>query len=426
MHTGGGSLRPVTMAVVGAGDRGSTYAKYALLHPDRAKVVAVAEPNPHRREKMVREHGIPEHAAFDDWQALAERERLADAVIISTQDAMHTGPAVALAERGYHILLEKPMAPTEEECKRIVRAALSNHIIFAVCHVLRYTTYTRVLKSIVDSGMIGEVVSLQRLEPVGYWHQAHSFVRGNWRREDQSSFMLLAKSCHDIDWMRYIVGKRCAAVSSFGGRSHFRPEKKPPEASDRCLDCDYESKCPYSAKKIYMVFLRGGTHGWPLSVITDEVSEESVAKALREGPYGRCVYGCDNDVVDHQVVNMEFEGGQTASFTMTAFTRARAREDRVFGTRGEIQGDGSEVRVHDFLTDTTVVFRTDDTDSPPLGGHGGGDYHLIDTFVRAVALNDSALILSGPLETLETHLVTFAAERSRRERCVVEIDISHE
>ncbi|MHA2020639.1 MAG: Gfo/Idh/MocA family protein, partial [Candidatus Thorarchaeota archaeon] len=312
--------------------------------------------------------------------------------------------------------------PDEDSCKRIVKTALANKILFAVAHVLRYTAYTRKLKEIIDSGVIGDVISLHRLEPVGYWHQAHSFVRGNWRREDESSFMLLAKSCHDIDWIRYIVGKRCRAISSFGSLVHFREENKPVNSGERCLSCSYEPKCPYSAKKIYLGFISRGETGWPVSVITPDVTEENVIEALMDGPYGRCVYLFDNDVVDHQIVNMEFEGGQTASFTMTAFTEAGGRRTSIFGTRGEIYGDGSTIRVFDFLSDSVETYDASASSTMALEGHGGGDYGLIKAFVSAVAENDADKIISGPEETLESHLMVFAAEKSRKERKTILMD----
>ncbi|MHA2070621.1 MAG: Gfo/Idh/MocA family protein [Candidatus Thorarchaeota archaeon] len=415
-------MKPIELVIVGAGDRGTVYASYATENPHLAKVVGVAEPREFHRQRMVDTHGIPPENVFTDWKDLSKRERFADAVVIATQDSMHLGPATTLANKGYHMLLEKPMAPDEDGCKRIVKTALANKILFAVAHVLRYTSYTRKLKEIIDSGVIGDVISLHRLEPVGYWHQAHSFVRGNWRREDESSFMLLAKSCHDIDWIRYIVGKRCKAISSFGSLIHFREENKPANSGERCLSCSYEPKCPYSARKIYLGFISRGKTGWPVSVITPNVTEESVIKALLDSPYGRCAYLCDNDVVDHQVVNMEFEEGQTASFTMTAFTEAGGRRTSIFGTRGEIYGDGSTIRVFDFLSDSVETYDTSLDSTMALEGHSGGDYGLIKAFVSAVAENDANRILSGPEETLESHLMVFAAEKSRKERRTILMD----
>ena len=413
-------MKPVELIIAGAGDRGFVYASYAKKHPDKARIIGVAEPRDYYREKMVKDHGIQEDNIFSDWNDMAKKPKFADAVIITTQDHMHKDPAIAFTKKGYHILLEKPMAPDEKSCREITKTALSKNVILAVGHVLRYTKYTQHLKGIIDSGLIGDVVSVQHLEPVGFWHQAHSYVRGNWRNEKQSSFMLLTKSCHDMDWIRYIIGKRCKSVSSFGSLSHFKKENKPSIAGSNCLECDYEPQCPYSAKRIYLSLVKHGKVGWPVSIVTPNTTTTGVIKALREGPYGRCVYDCDNDVVDHQVVNMEFVDGETATFTMTAFTKARPRETRIFGTRGEIYGNGTKIQVFDFLTGRSEIIDIAEDDTDALSDHGGGDYGLIEAFVNAVAENDKSKILSGPEESLESHLVTFAAEKSRRERKVID------
>ncbi len=415
--------QPVTAIVVGAGGRGMTYSMFSQEHPDRLKIVGVAEPLEYNRSKMVAAYNLPAENVFSDWKELASKPRLADMVIIATQDAMHAEPAIAFAEKGYAILLEKPMAPTEADCQRIVKAAKENQVLFGVCHVMRYTHYTQKLKALVDSGLIGEVVTMQHLEPVGYWHQAHSFVRGNWRNEQESSFMLLAKSCHDLDWIRYIMGEPCQSLSSFGSLKHFRKEEKPAEAKEatRCLHCDYEPECPYSAKKIYLGRLAQGNAGWPVSVVTPDPTVETLTAALETGPYGRCVYECDNDVVDHQVVNIQFASGKTATFTMTAFNQAAHRKTRIFGTRGELYGDGENIEHFDFMTDKTTVISTVESDGTQLGGHGGGDYGLMDRFVAAVCEQNPNLVLSGPDESLETHRMVFAAERSRRNHTVEDL-----
>lgn len=409
------SKKPVTLLIVGAGDRGTGYSQYARAKPGAARVVGVAEPRDHQREEMVRNHRIPAQNVFTDWKDAAKRERMADAVIIATQDAMHKDPAVAFARKGYHILLEKPMAPNEADCIAIANAVRKAGVLFAAGHVLRYTIYTRALKRMLAAGAVGDIVSVQHLEPVGYWHQAHSFVRGNWRNEKESSFMLLAKSCHDMDWIRHVVGVPCRALSSFGSLMHFRKENRPRGAAARCLDCQVERNCPYSAKRIYLGLLRRGCKGWPLTVLTPDVTAKSILSVLRDGPYGRCAYACDNDVVDHQVVNMEFDGGRTAVFTMTAFTSMKyGRMTRIFGTRGEIHGDGKILTHDDFLTGRRKVLDTSKLPQPLLGGHGGGDGGLIHAFVTAVATGEQAHILSGVDETLESHRMVFAAEKSRR------------
>ena len=418
------AMKKVTLLCVGAGGRGTTYCSFALEQPARLQVVGVAEPREFYRQRVVQAHQIAPDLVFRDWREAAARPRMADAVVIATQDAMHAEPAIAFANLGYQILLEKPMAPTADECRRIVAAVKRNRVLFGVCHVLRYTAYSRQLKALVAGGAIGDVVNIQHLEPVGYWHQAHSFVRGNWRNTAESTFMLLAKSCHDLDWLRYIMAVPCQAVASFGGLNHFRKAAKPAAAGQalRCLDCAYEAQCPYSAKKIYLGRFAQDIKTWPVDVLTPDVTAENLETALRQGPYGRCVYECDNDVVDHQVVNLQFAGNRSASFTMTAFNNADHRQTRVFGTRGSLEGNGVTIRHTDFLTDTTQTIDTNtNSDGSVLGGHGGGDFGLMDSFVRAVAEHDATQILSGPDESLESHLMVFAAEQARLENRVVEL-----
>jgi predicted dehydrogenase len=410
-------MKPVTAIIIGAGERGNIYASYSLLHPEELKITGVAEPRDYYRKSFADKFGLKN--SFKTWEEAASKPQIADAAIIATQDALHAEPAIEFAGKGYHILLEKPMAPNPEDCRRIVKAVRQSNILFSVCHVLRYTHYTKKIKAMVESGKIGEVVSIQRLEPVGFWHYAHSFVRGNWRRADESSFMLLAKSCHDIDWLHYIMGEKCRAASSFGSLFHFKSSNKPEGAAARCLDCPVENKCPYSAKRIYLSNIKKGYAGWPVSVITTDLTEEGVIKALREGPYGRCVYSCDNDVVDNQVVNMVFEKGQTASFTMTAFTEFALRKTIIFGTEGRLEGDGQVINHYDFLTDKTSRINVNLEENGGLQGHGGGDYQIMKHFVKALRKKDKKYILSGVDETLESHLIVFNAEKSRCENRVV-------
>ena len=405
--------RELTIAVVGAGSRGTAYARLAGAGAVPARVVAVAEPRADYRKRLADEHDIGITLQFADWREMASRPRLADAAVIATLDRQHAEPALAFADLGYHLLLEKPMATTEADCRQIVRAAKRNRVLLAVCHVLRYTPYTRALKKLLASGECGELASVQRLEPVGWWHQAHSFVRGNWRREDESSPMLLAKSCHDIDWIRHIVGRRCTSVSSFGSLKHFRAEDGPPGAGERCVACAVEPGCAYSAVRFYNGLFDSGQTGWPLDVLTPFPDRESIARALATGPYGRCVYASENDVVDHQVVNMEFEDGATAAFTMTAFARPRPRVDNLFCTKAEVSGDGRHLEIFDFLSETSRTMDTFAEGFSAADGHGGGDAGVVDAFLTAIARDDPSLI-ADPGEVLESHRIVFAAERSRR------------
>jgi len=414
--------KPVTLLVIGAGDRGTYFGKYAVHYPDKAKVVGVAEPRQYQREFLKKQNDIPDENVAEDWKEFISREKFADAVIIATPDALHAEIAVAFAKKGYHLFLEKPMANSEEDCRRVAKTAKDNSSIVSVGHVLRYNFITQKIKEIINRGAIGDIASIQHLEPVGYWHYAHSYVRGNWHDEKKSSSFLLAKSCHDLDWISYIVGRKCKAVSSFGALKYFREENKPDGAAEYCYECPHEPECPYSAKKIYFGFLKKGKTDWPVSVVTPNPTEESLTEALRTGPYGRCVYQGVNDVVDHQVVNMFFEDNITASFTVTAFTEEAYRKTTIFGTRGELYCDGDIIRVYDFLTDKTEIFDLKVmAEDSKLSGHGGGDFEWIKSFISAVAENDPSKILSGAEETLESHLMVFAAERARKENCVVNL-----
>ncbi|MFJ5725274.1 Gfo/Idh/MocA family protein [Streptomyces sp. NPDC093149] len=401
------SDRPVRVALVGAGNRGLTYAAWIKAHPERARLVAVADPRPAARAAAGAE------LEFDDWRPLVEGDAIADAVIVATQDRNHVEPVLALARAGYAILAEKPLAPSEAETRTLIEGVEKAGVLFAVCHVLRYTPYTDLVKEVVGSGVLGELVSVEHLEPVGWWHYAHSYVRGPWRSEQASSPMLLAKSCHDLDWISYVTGERIEQVASFGGLKHFRPENAPAGAAERCLDCAVEDGCPYSALKLYVPTLREHGSVWPVTHVTDSTDETELLTALREGPYGLCAYRVDNDVVDHQVLAMQLSGGMTATFTMVAFTEQTDRQTRIFGSHGWLRGDGKRVTVHDFRTDEVTVHEVDTSGSNAAEGHGGGDTALVDAFVHAVATGDPAAVRSGTKATLGSHLAAFAAERAR-------------
>ncbi len=416
--------KPVSVIIIGAGGRGQGYANLIKELGDRATVTAVAEPREFQRNAIGEKFNIPEEKRFHCWSEVAKLPKFADAVFICTMDGLHEAPALAFAKLGYNILLEKPIAPTAEASRRIADAIREAGVIFGVCHVLRYTVYTRMFKKILQSGRIGKVISLQHLESVGHWHQAHSFVRGNWRNEKESSFMLLQKCCHDVDWIRYLMDRPCDSVASFGSLQHFTAENQPEGAGDRCTECpaEIEQNCPYSAMKIYLrdrIFKN--QRGWPTDIITDDLTTDGVLKALKKGPYGRCVYKCDNDVVDNQVVCMSFKDGCTAEMTMTAFC-GDGRVTRVFGTKGSICGDGEKIVITDFMTGEVETVDTNiANDGGILSGHGGGDGGIVDSFIAAIETGDTSHILSGLDESLESHLMTFAAEESRRTGNVVKI-----
>lgn len=406
---------PVRLAVIGAGNRGQAYLDWVRSNQDRAVLVAVADPRSSARYEIRR--GFADVHEYEDWRPLmAAADALdLDAVIVATQDRDHVQPCLAVAESGLALLAEKPLGVTAEECETIVAAVQRADIPFAVGHVMRYTPYTDLVRRVIGSGRIGEIINVQHLEPVGWWHAAHSYVRGNWRSTALSSPMLLAKSSHDIDWLMYVTGKSIESVASFGNRSHFRESAAPDGSAERCLDCAVEPDCAYSAKKIYLEpTQRSGRLQWPATVVTDGESEAELIEALASGPYGRCVYRCDNDVVDHQVVALRFDDGTAGTFTMTSFSEHANRRTQFFGSRGSIDGDGDSIEVFDFATGERERIDVATQGSFDAGGgHAGGDNGLISAFVQALATGDRSLIRSGPMETLRSHLSVFAAEESR-------------
>ena len=412
-------LKKVSVIIVGGGGRGTIYAQLLREIGERAEVVAVAEPRDFFRNRIAQMHGVPAENTVADWRELAARPKFADAVIIATQDRMHLEPTLGFSEKKYHILLEKPLAPDLSGSRELVAAVARNGIIFSVCHVLRYTEFTRKLKSLIAAGTIGKILSVQHLEPVGHWRFAHSFVRGNWRKEADSSSVLLSKSTHDLDWIRYIVGAAPKRVSSFGSLMFFKKENQPEGAADRCTECAMEKECPYSAPRFYLGRIRSGDTGAYVESVTGTPTEESVLANLRTGPYGRCVFACDNDVADHQVVNVEFENGATAAFTLAGCSKYGDRRVTIFGSLGEIYGDGERLSVFSYLSGTTQEI---DIPAPAVADrHGGGDFNLLNEFIEAVRTGDTQGIVSGAEISLETHELAFAAEMSRKESRVVEM-----
>ena len=284
-------MKKLTAIVVGYGSRGSAYASFAMKNPDQLQIVAVADPNPIRQQTAMQRHGLTEEKIYNSWEDIVQLPRMADFAIVGTQDNMHYGPAMALIEKGYHLLLEKPMAPTPEECARITEAAERKGVHVMVCHVLRFTQYWRAIKNILDSGRIGKPMSIMHMENVGHIHQSHSFVRGNWRNSKESNSMLMQKSCHDMDILQWLVGERCAKIQSFGGLHHFTRENMPAGAPDRCVKgCPVAEQCHYNAVKLYY---DDKDNLWFRSVAAktiDMPTDEQVMEAITYGPYGRCVY----------------------------------------------------------------------------------------------------------------------------------------
>ena len=411
-----------TVAIAGCGSRGyGAYSIHAKQMPDRMKIVAAADLIPERLERMAKEYDLPREMCFSSAEEMLKQDKLADVLFVCVQDRDHVRLAVEGIKKGYDILLEKPISPDLYECAQIVKVAKEYHKAVTVCHVLRYTPFYQKIKDLIDAGVIGEVANITAVESVGYWHQAHSFVRGNWRNSKETSPMILAKSCHDMDILLWLSGKKCKSVSSFGNTFLFRADKAPEGAALRCLDgCKCKESCPYDAEKIYLdnkaTGFRQGNSQWPCDVLSMNPTEESLLQAIQEGPYGRCVYHCDNDVVDHQVVNMEMEDHSTISFTMCAFGQKVHRTIRVMGTMGQIEGDTEDfiIRCTPFGGETQVIDINALAKDTSLSGHGGGDAQLIrELFDQAQNPDAAKEPLTSVERSVESHFVALAAERSR-------------
>ncbi len=412
-----------TWILIGGGMRGETYTSIARESGD-FELVALAEPIKERREALQKRHGLTDAQVYESWEPLLSQPKMADAAVIATMDRDHFAPAMAAIERGYDILLEKPVSPDPAECVAIERAAKERGVSVLVCHVLRYTPFFRALKNIIDSGRLGRVMDIQHEEAVGHIHQSHSFVRGNWCNSEKSSPMLLQKSCHDMDILQWLIGKRCLRIQSFGSLSYFHEGNKPEGAPARCIDgCPHAAACPYDAVRLY---LDDKNNGWFRQTATKLPSptDADVERALRTTDYGRCVYACDNDVVDHQIVNMEFEDGVTCSFSMCAFTEG-GRHIRIRGTRGELTADmgAPTLRLFDHKTRQAEYIPIADCvlNDTIVGGHGGGDNGIVATFRRQL-YGETDVSLADISVSVSNHMIAFAAEESRRTGQVVDVE----
>ncbi len=405
----------ITCALLGAGSRGrEVFGRYILEHPGEVTAVAVAEPDDKKRALFAQEHNINPDYQFNSWEQLLTEDKLADIIIIATSDTMHVEPTLKALERGYEILLEKPIAPTLEGTLKIARAVKDTDIVL-VAHVMRYTPFYQKLKELLDNKVIGEIRFVDHIENIGYFHFAHSFVRGNWRNTTIAAPIILAKTCHDLDLLYWLLGKRCLELSSQASLEYFKAVKKPQGAGERCLMCGIEKECPYSAAKLYLT----ENTGWPTSVISTDLSYQGRYKALKEGPYGRCVFNCDNNVPEVQTVRMLFENNVEVNFALTAFSEKINRTSRFYGTLGEIKADFEEgiIRVYKFG-------QTEEQIKMSVAGymHGGGDIGLMDTFVRIVKghlePDDNLTNISA---SVESHLMAFAAEIARKEGRIVKL-----
>ena len=406
--------------MVGAGNRGHlAYGAFAQRNPELARFVAVVEPDDARRARFADAHRIPAERQFRSWEEIAGRSPLAPALVNATLERHHRASTLALLAAGYDMLLEKPMAPTAEDCLEIASAAEGHGRLLQIAHVLRYAPFFVAVRDIITSGRLGAIVSVDWRENLVYWHFAHSYIRGNWGNTARGGPMILTKCCHDLDLLVWIFG-RCERLSSTGSLTHFTRDAVGPEIPERCTDgCPIAELCPYFAPRVYLNRLRENPASFAVAAITLDRTPEGVMRALETGPYGRCVYRSDNDAVDHQVVLMRFAGGLSVSLTMQGSSHIEGRTIRIDGTRATLLANEArgEMQIHDHRTgEEERIARP-----RGVGGHGGGDDGLMRAFVGAIQ-GDRAAVLTSARESVASHLMAFAAERARVRNEVVEME----
>ncbi len=411
-------MKVFTVAILGCGSRGCfAYGNIMFGQKDKYKIVALCDMDGEKLETYSKTYGVPTENCFLSEEEFWEEKR-ADLVVIATLDADHVRQGVKALSLGYDVLLEKPISKDIDECNVLLEAKRKYGGKVLVCHVLRYAPAYLFAKKLLDEGFVGKLVNIQAIERVSFWHQAHSYVRGNWRKESETAPMIMAKCCHDLDLLQYYAGAKCKALSSMGDLTFFKKENAPKGSADRCTECQWTKTCPYSAEKIYIDFWKmygSKADAWPQNVITNvrPLTEEALHKAIKKGAYGKCVFRCDNDVVDNQTTVISFENGVVASLTMTAFTAGGGRIYKFMGTEGEIiideQNDYIEYRKFQFEEEATRIAMTEVNKDG--FGHGGGDLGLVNKLYDILCgVEDKATTLEA---SIESHLMCVMAERSR-------------
>lgn len=404
-----------TVAILGVGARGSVYGSLMTAKKDAFRIVALCDYDAEKLHLYGNEFGVNASELYQDESVFFKKKR-ADVLVIATQDKDHIRHALKAFALGYDVLLEKPITDKIEDGEALIASQKKYGCKAVVCHVLRYAPAFLKAKELLDNGEIGALVAINALERVAYWHQAHSYVRGNWRKREESTPMIMAKCCHDLDLLQYYAKSKCESVSSVGDLHLFKKENKPQGATARCVDCPHKNTCAYSAVEIYIERWKkeGRPAGlWPHSVIAlAPLTEEKLYEAIENGPYGRCVYDCDNDVVDYQSVQATFENGVKATLTMTAFTKDGGRRFHFYGTQGEIvlEEQNNCVRLERF--DGRVETFNIDVLNESGYGHGGGDFYLIEKLYEVLCGDEKGEVTSLQA-SWESHLIALSAEESR-------------
>lgn len=399
--------QPASIIAIGAGNRMRTYMHYVERNPDKVRLVAIVEPDLVRLHQMADKFQIPEERRFTDYRLFFEHPVPADAVIICTPENAHFEPTMLALDHGYHVLLEKPIAHTLEQCEAIAQKAEEKGLIVGICHVLRFHPCYIKIKELIESGKLGRVMTIDHTEGVGIDRNAHSYVRGPMNRQEESNPMILAKCCHDVDILLWISDTHCQRLNSFGSLRWFRKENAPEGSALRCIDCKIERQCPYSAVELYWRRRQWiSNYDIPDGMTIDDVLKQE----LREGPHGRCVYHCDNDVVDNQILSMLMTDGTLINLNMDVFTTFDNRTTKINLTEAEIICNERTVRVKSFLNGHEEIYNFSHEVDMPY--HGGADLRIVEQFLKAIQ-GDPRQLPTLIQDSIESHRICFEAERSR-------------
>lgn len=408
--------RPLTAITLGAGSRGNVYGDYALKYPKELDIIGVAEPIAERNEDHAKKHKIDDENRFVTWEHVLEKPKFADMVVISMPDHLHHEPCIQAMRLGYDVLLEKPMAQTEEECREILKVQQETGRMVGIAHVLRYAPYFVDMRKVVQSGKLGKIVNIQHMEPIEFRHMMHSYVRGNWHNSVETTPIILAKSCHDLDIMRWIIDEPCRKVTGFGDVSFYKQENAPEGAGERCLTCMVEPTCAYSAKKAYLRDKERLHAIMPVVPKDPAARDAAIIESLKTTNYGRCAFKMENDQPEHIACAFEFDSGATATFTMDGFTSYHGRRTRLMGTKGDLVGDMDTFTYTDYLTKKSFTWDITVADVPEYqnSGHGGGDHRFVSDLLNAIYHQDEGLLTSTVKASVESHVMGFRIEESRK------------
>jgi len=436
-------MEKIKLALIGAGNRGKdAYANIIYKEKLNADFVAVVDPDEEKRQNMIHRFNIDKSMAFSDEDEFFKLDKVCNTVIIATQDKHHYSQSMKALEAGYDIILEKPISTSIKEIVEIEKKAIELDCQVIVCHVLRYHPMWRKIKDIIDSGELGKIVTINHNENIGHYHLTHSYVRGNWNNSNTSAPITLTKTCHDFDILYWLIGSKCKHISSFGSTAFFIKENAPEGSADRCFDCKYQRTCEYSGMRVYS--LEGG-HS-PAFFTNGDFSKKAITRGLKETNYGSCIWKAGNNVCTQQANVLEFENGVTANFNINGFTRHTSRTIKIMCEKGEIHANYKRIYVTLFklrkfaLGDIGNFIAAKILDGLRLNksikrkyrvnprfsiksliyGHGGADYHFTKSFVDVLTSNMHSKTLVS--DSIESHLMAFAAEESRINKQTIVLD----